>query len=392
MKNTHTQRVLALLLVGVACVMTSAHAAQPPVSTDGQTSANAPEESIWDTLPAWLRNMKISGDVRYRHERAMIEDAPTRDRDRLRARLVFSTEVNDEVNATIGVATGTNDSATNTNQDLTGAFSSKNLWLDQAFVDYHPAKVEGLNVFAGKMKNPYDHPGNSDILFDTDVTPEGIVATYKRPLAENAEFTGVVGGHYVQERSTSVDTSLWVAQAAVTCKVAGGAKIKAGAGYFTFVNIQGQTALASTTDNFRGNTSVADTYASDFDIFRTFGEVDFPVSGQPCAAFGELLINTGAVGNQDTGFLLGASVGKCKAPGSWQVAYNYRDQEADCMVASLVDSTFAGGGTGVKGHKLSVGYQVAKNWVCNLNYMMGERVRAATTDYDVLQFEFNFKF
>jgi hypothetical protein len=375
--------------------MATAEAAQETAPATEQAEAKTIESIVSDALPAWIKNMKISGDLRYRHERADDASVTTeRDRDRLRARLLVSTKVNDEVDATIGVASGTNESATNTNQDITGAFSSKNLWLDFAYVDYHPAKVEGLKVFAGKMKNPYDKPGNSDLLFDTDVNPEGIAATFTKALNENVTLSGVVGGHYVQERNAGAgaDTSLWVAQGKLTCKLPQNVSIAAGAGYFTYANLQGQAALGTSTTNFLGNTSVGGVYESDFDIFRTFGQASFNIAGQPCSAFGELLINSGAVSDLDRAFLIGASVGKCKDPGSWQFAYNYRDLEADSTVAALVDSTFAGGGTGVKGHKLSVGYQVAKNWTCNFNYMIGERVRAATTDYDVLQLEVNFKF
>ncbi len=393
MNRRRTRWTWVFLLVAVGCLATAAETEQPTVPAPQQAEAKTIESLVKDALPAWLRNMKISGDLRYRHERA--DDATStaeRDRDRLRARLIVSTQVNDEVDATVGIASGASDSPTNTNQDLTGAFSSKNLWLDLAFIDYHPGKIEGLKVFAGKIKNPYGRPGSSDLLFDTDVRPEGIAATLTKALGQKAEFTGVVGGHYVEERRTAADTSLWVAQGQVDFQVAGDASVSTGAGYFTYANIQGQEALASDTDNFRGNTSLLNVYVNDYDIFRVFGETSFNVGGRPFNAYGEFLLNTGAITDLDRGLLVGASLGKCKNPGSWQLGYNYRDLEADCTVAALVDSTFAGGGTGVKGHKFSVGYQIAKNWNCKFNYMMGERVRAATTDYDVLQLEMNFKF
>jgi hypothetical protein len=108
----------------------------------------------------------------------------------------------------VGLASGFDESATSTNQDETGAFSSKPIWLDLAFFDYHPASVEGLHLLGGKIKQPYYFPGDSDLLFDTDVRPEGIAATYDKTLREGLKFFGVVAGHYVQERSTEADTSL----------------------------------------------------------------------------------------------------------------------------------------------------------------------------------------
>lgn len=377
MASTHKRWALLLLLAGAG------------VTTAAEQTAD--EKALIESLPAWLRNMRLSGDFRYRHERA--DDAtatPERDRHRIRARLIVSSEVNEEVDVTIGLASGTNNSATSTNQDLTGGFSSKDLWLDLAFMDYRPAHLEGFNLAAGKVKNLYYHPGNSDLLFDTDVRPEGIVATYKKDFSETVSLFGTFGGYWVQERSTSVDTSLWGIQGGLTGKIPGtdGLTVTAGAGYFDYGNIQGQTSLGSSGNN----TTTGGLYDSDFDLFEGFGQVAFMVAGRPCALFGDLLINGGAANDEDTGYLVGASVGRCKDPGSWAFAYNYRDLEADSEVAALSDSTFAGGGTNVSGHKISLAYELAKNCTVGFNYMIGKRTRAVTADYDVLQLEFNYKF
>lgn len=393
MTSTSKKWAVVLLLVGAGFIAAAETPQQPPVTN--QESVTVDESTLLESLPAWLRNMKIGGDFRYRHERADDEtQASERDRHRIRARLLVSSKVNDEVDAVIALATGTDDSATNTNQDLGDSFSSKDIWLDMAFVDYHPASVEGLNVLAGKVKNLYYRPGNSDLMFDTDVNPEGIAATYRRALGDEVTLFGTFGGYYVNERSTAVDTSLWGIQGGLTCKVPGvqDVSVTAGGGYFDYGNIQGQTALGTSATNFRGNRSVDGLYQNDFNILQGFGEVAFKVAGQPCKVFGDVIVNNGADSGDDTGYLVGASVGRCKDSGSWAFGYNYRDLEADSEVAAFSDSTFAGGGTNIRGHKLSVGYQLAKNCKFGVNYMIGERIRAETTDYDVLQVEVNFKF
>ena len=350
--------------------------------------------SLPDSLK-WVENVKLFGDIRYRHESTDDESATrTRDRNRVRARFGLTGKVNDEVDATIALASGHDESALNTNQDLTGAFSSKAVWLDLAYFDYHPAKIKGFNVLGGKIKDPYGRVGNSDLMFDTDVRPEGMAATYKTSLNANADLLGVVGGYWLQERSTDVDTSLWAAQVTLTQRIpsAEGCSITAGAGFFDYGNIEKQVALGTSTTNFRGNRSVGGNYESDFDVVRIFGQAAFPIAGQPCAAFAELLSNTVASSSEETGYLVGASVGKCKKPGSLQFAYNFRDVDADATPAALMESIFGGGGSNVKGHKLSVGCQIAKNWKCGANYMMAERTRATTTEHDVFQFDLNYKF
>ena len=294
----------------------------------------------------------------------------------------------------MGIASGTDASATNTNQDLDGSFTSKNLWLDLAYFDYTCGPVKGLNVFGGKFKNPFFRVGNSDLLFDTDVRPEGLGGTYKKSVNETMDFFSAFGAHWVEERSTAAETSLWAVQGGLTCKVpqVEGGSVTAGAGYFDYGNVQGQTALGTSATNFRGNTSVGGVYESDYNIFQAFGQAAFAVGGQPCKVFGDLLINEAAESNEDTGYLVGASVGKCKKPGSWQLAYNYRRLEADATVAAMVDSTIGGGGTNIRGHKFSAGYQVAKNIKLAANLMFAKRTRATTNDYNVFQFEGNFKF
>jgi len=393
-----TRWALVLLLVGVGSFNAMAQETPETPQTQmapAESGGGSSEATLADLVPEWVRNLKVSGDLRYRHEHKDDESASSeRERHRIRARLNVTGKVNEEIKATFGLATGANEGATSTNQDLDGAFSEKEIWLDLAYFDYAPGQIEGLNVFGGKFKNPFAKVGNSDLLFDGDVRPEGIGGTYKKSLNEQIEFFSAFGGHYVEERSTAADTSLWAIQAGVSSKLPQieGGNVKAGLGYFDYGNIQGRAALGTDTANFRGNTSVGGLYESDFDLFQAFGEVAFTVAGQPCKVFGDLLINESAESDEDTAYLVGASIGACKKPGSWQFAYNYRDLEADSVVGALVDVTFGGGGTDVKGHKFAAGYQFAKNVKFGLTYLMAERTRSTTTDHDVLIFDMNFKF
>jgi len=255
--------------------------------------------------------------------------------------------------------------------------------------------VEGLNVFGGKFKYPYFRPGKSDLMFDLDVNPEGLGGSYKTSINEGIDFFSAFGGHTVEDRLTAAESTLWAVQAGVKVKLpqVEGGSITAGAGYFDYENIEGQVALGTSTTNFRGNNSTGGGYTSDFNIFQLFGQGDFTVAGRPCMAFGELVKNEGAAGSDDTGYLIGAGIGKCKDPGSWQFVYNYRDLEADSLIGALTEVTFGGGGTDVKGHKFSLGYQLAKNVKLAANLMEAERTRSgSTTDHQVLQLELNFNF
>jgi hypothetical protein len=60
--------------------------------------------------------------------------------------------------------------------------------------------------------------------------------------------------------------------------------------------------------------------------------------------------------------MLGMTLGKAKAAGSFQFDYNYRSVEADAVIDAFTDSDSFGGGSNGKGRKLQAKYQMAKNW------------------------------
>lgn len=343
-------------------------------------------------LPEWVNNVKIKGDLRYRHEWTDDESqADDRNRHRIRARIGIYGKVNDETDVGFRLASGNSSTPTATNQDLDTAFSSKNIWLDLAYFDYHPVAVEGLKVLGGKIKNPYFRAGKSDLMFDCDVNPEGIAATYKTKWGDNLDVFGTAGGYYVEEVNGDADTSLWALQAGATYKFPDTEKVyvTAGSGFFDYGNTRGKATLGSSTD---GNKYTGSVYDSDFDIVQAFCEVGFPVYGLPFKVFGDYLENTAAKSSEDTGFLVGASIGKCKEPGSWRVGYNYRELDADTVIGALTEGTFGGGGSNVKGHTLGFGYQLAKNWKLAASYFIAERTRTSTTDHDIVLVDLNFKF
>ena len=362
------------------------------------------EKADLGLVPDWINNVTIKGDLRYRHEWMDDERRSWGDsnRHRIRARIGIYGKVNDEVDYGFRLASGNSatatQSATTTNQDLEDAFSSKGIWLDLAYFDYHPDAITGLKVLGGKFKNPYFFPGNNNLMYDTDVTPEGIAASYKTKWTDNVDLFGIAGGHYVRETgsgsSDGDDSGLFAAQAGATYRIPDMEKtyVTAGGGYFDYGNTKGKTALSAFAGNKSADTT---TYDSDFDIAQGFVEVGFPVSGLPVKVFGDYLKNTSAKSSEDTGYLIGASIGKCKKQGSWQFGYNYRDLEADAVIGALTEGTFAGGGTNVKGHTLSLGYQLAKNVQMGLSYFVAERTDSSTdvtTDHDVILVDMKFKF
>ena len=122
-------------------------------------------------------NVTLDTDFRYRHELIDAEGKNMRNRQRIRARLNLSTRLNDNVKLGIQLASGS-DRPVSTNQTLTGGFSSKPVNIDLAFFEWMPETVKGLTVFGGKVKNLFHTPGETELLWDSDLRPEGIAIKY----------------------------------------------------------------------------------------------------------------------------------------------------------------------------------------------------------------------
>jgi len=350
----------------------------------------------------WIENVKISGDFRYRHEHLDEQQSNGRwddgvDRDRIRARLILEAIINDEWDVVFRIASGSDKSPISTNQDLEDAFSKKDLWLDLAYFTWHPEAHEGLNVFGGKMKNVFYRAGKNELVFDSDLNPEGIAAQHVTSLSKIDQLFLNGGGFWVDENGSGVDTSLWGAQAYWKHTIGNPEYLLAGASYYDYGNLQGRSNLAGTwgpSTSFFGNTNSGGVYSSDYDIFETFGEYGFECAGLPLAVFGSWVQNIAASSSQDTGWLVGGKLNKAKAPGSWELSYDYRDLEADAVVGGFTESDFLGSRTDSKGHKFGFKYQLAKNVQAGLIYYHLEDISNSSLerDYRRLQTDLIFKF
>lgn len=361
-----------------------------------ETVSKAVDDKKMSILPdslKWAENVKISGDLRYRYEMIDEEDSNNRNRNRIRARLGIKGKVNDDIEVGFRIATSEQFSSgkgdpVSTNQTLDDAFSKKSIWLDLAYFKWNPNK-SGWNIFGGKMENPFYRAGGNQLIFDSDMTPEGIAVQYIRKLGERDELFANAGGFWLNESSSGADTSLWGMQAGLKHTFANKNTLTAGGSYYSYGNIEGSAALIGT--GFQGNSNSAGMYVSDYDIAEVFGEYGFKINETPAAAFASFVKNTSAATSQDTGWLVGGKLGKCKDPGSWELSYDYRDLEADAVLGALSDSDFIGGGTNGSGHRFGVSYQIAKNLQGGLTYFLDEK-NSNSHSYNRLQTDLIFKF
>lgn len=347
--------------------------------------------------------VKFGGDFRYRYEyihqdpeNAMLRgvrdpfvgpDSPsTRERHRLRLRLGAAWNANEQwtLNARLASAMGAD--PVSTNQTLTDGFSMKHIWIETAYFDFHPSKVPGLNVYGGKMEQPFLMPGRTQMIWDHDLAPEGLAITYLKSDIPPWEFRTAVGCFQVQERSVDHDAQLFGVQGTVKYNLLeeGRASVLAGVSYYDFDDVEDYPPFFAGNDNFGNSLSLAvlsdqtnnGFFAEDYDIVEGFAEIVFPVRHIPFMLFGDYAVNTAAAddffdeGDDNTAWCVGLQIGKCVAPRSWSARYEYRDVHRDAVVGMFNDSDFGGGGTNARGHVFNLDYMLFKNIRVSATYFL----------------------
>ena len=347
------------------------------------------EPAILPDSLKWAEKIKLSGDLRYRHDHLDEQDSSGDwengvDRERIRARLMLEAVVNDEWDVVLRIASGSDRCPISTNQDLEDAFSKKDIWLDLAYFNWHPAAGKGLNILGGKIRNPFYKVGRNELIWDNDLNPEGIAGQYNKPLTDRDRLFVNGGGFWVDENSAGADTSLWGVQTYVKYDLGNSDYLLGGASYWDYGNLQGRSDLKSTwgSSDFFGNTASGGAYASDYDLFEAFGEYRFKWAQMPMAVFASWVRNLVASTSEDTAWLLGATFNKAAEPGSWEFGYDYREVDADAVVGGFAESEFLDSATDSRGHKFCFTHQWAKNLQAKLAYYHLQDTSGSTRNLD----------
>ncbi len=354
----------------------------------------AVENKDTKSAASWAEKIKISGDFRYRHEFISQETYNSttsekvrgldRNRHRIRLRLELKAEVNDKMDVFTRIATSTFSNGAgdpiSTNQDMSGGFTPKPIWLDRAYADYHPFKE--LRARAGKQPMPFE---STDLVWDPDLNLEGVAALAALHKEKNEVFLRV-GGFWAGERGPTgfskhaLDQGLFGSQL--------GGKVSSGkmtaqlaAAYFDYGNVKNNPALYS-PNTFFGNSSTritgrgSDTlgYLFDYNLVDVKASLGYKLTNVEPTAIFDFVTNTAAKRDAtydkklNSSWLAGLMLKFSSAPIDWDFAYNYRVQQKDATMAAYADSDPAGGGTNYNGHKIILGLNVLPSTRLGLTY------------------------
>ena len=342
--------------------------------------------SAFEQKVAWAAKTEFKGDVRVRQETVKIDgesDGKNKDRQRIRARLGAYTEINPQVNTGIRIATGGGDDARSTNQDLDNYFDKKQLWLDQAYIDYHPTAVKDLHLIGGKMPQPWVSMG--DVIWDSDINPEGLAATYKHNLGNSGvEMFGRAGyytlkdnvdGEGVQFRN---DLSLYAGQLGARFAPTDSLKVTLGGSVYSYNNDKDSACPTTGTKTTPCALAVNGNSTDEFRLYEGFGQVDIANLPVPLSLYGQYVHNAATDSDQDNAWLVGF---KSKL-NAFSLDYNYRDIQRNAVVGAFTDSDFANGTTGSRGHKIKLGYEIDKNFGLGVTYFLTKADYATSTQKD----------
>ncbi|MFA5952443.1 MAG: putative porin [Hyphomicrobium sp.] len=175
---------------------------------------------------------------------------------RLRARLGAQADLSEGFTAGLRIATGDSASPVSTNQSLGGSggnFSKYQIWLDRAYISYHP--TDDVTLTTGRFENPFFSP--SDLVWDTDLNFDGAVLQYKDEITPG--FTAFASGGafplfntdfnfstFRSEKLASHDKWLYGAQGGFGAKIGSNYSFKFGAAYYDFTNVEGELSSPCT--------------------------------------------------------------------------------------------------------------------------------------------------
>lgn len=247
------------------------------------------KEENWaqpNTFPEWVSRITVEGDVRVRDESRFYNGGNSdeivnfaklnangpydvnkntnggyppmlntredrRNQLRIRARLGVRADISEAWTAGIRLATGSDDSPVSTSQTLGGGMGKKEIWLDQAYLTYRPAKW--ATVTGGRIANPFE---STDTLFSNDLNFDGIAAIFKQPLqGRDVTLFGTLGAFATEYANNGWNSSSmtegasenkWLlgAQVGADWKVNNQNSLRGALAYYHFDNIAGKRSSA----------------------------------------------------------------------------------------------------------------------------------------------------
>ena len=330
--------------------------------------------------------LKFKGDLRLRDQSENLDSGVSRQRYRIRFRLGGESNISEQTSVKFGLASGGVDPRS-TNQTLQNSFQTPDIRLDYAFVKHQYSST--LTGFAGKMKNPLFK--TSDMLWDSDINPEGVAARYKTSFFGVKSF--INGGYFVLDELSANENDIYLIslQQGGHHKVNSSTSFNGAIGYYQTQNLKGNILDNSAETNTGSTTGLPDDFAS----IVVSGKLSFSniLGVALISPFAEVVTNVNQDSNNNGG-IFGVKVGdeKLNAPKKWQSTLSYRYLQADAWLDIFPDSDAYGGSTNIEGFEVKYSYATSNKSKVTVDVYMTDII-SGTSDAQFLgQLDYSYKF
>lgn len=379
-------------------VITEAEYQQALEEARGQQKKAVEEVKKEAKVPDWLSRTFLFGDIRYRHEgfynSTLTNNQPTRNRERIRARLGLGVNISEELQGRLRVVTGDAGDPISTNQTLSDLFTRKPINLDWAYITVAPWKSLGLDKLSGSERPMFTFtggkqpvslflPGGSELVFDGDLSPEGVTETltlWDQPKGffRNFKLTGIQWN--IKELGDDADAWMFGGQAQARFEPAPGWGLTLSLADYGFQRLNviarerntnsallitnkvrcsnGTTAGGAPVTPAGCGGSISE-FLGGFNILNGGIELGVPTPWKdwPLNLFFDLARNTDAATNDDTGIWLGFRIGRAASKGDLRFTYTFARTATDAVPSVFSYSDFGrNGGTNVMGHFVALDY------------------------------------
>lgn len=411
-------------------------------------------------LPEWLRGVRLYGDVRTRAQGEMYADDNATNfyvnlnaanaaggrgpagidallnvseaRNRLvgRVRAGVRADLDNAFSLDFRLASGNLQTPVSTNQTLGDYGNRWEVGVDTAALLWNPInerRDRELDVRLGRFANPF--VGVGEMVWDNDLTFEGISATYAMDLFGNQAARMerglflTVGAFPLQEVELSADDKwLFGGQLGMEFTFGEQTRLRFAGGYFAYDNVTGVRnpftghQFDYTAPQFfqKGNTvfDILNDDDTNSELFALagkyqladasvlldlgFGATHVTIGGEYVKNVGwdsqDVLKRTGALFDErNEGYELAVTVGSpaISRAWDWRAFMSYRYLEADAVIDAFTDSDFHVGGTDAKGYQIGFDLGLSRGAWLRVRYLTANEIDSAPLGIDVWQLDLN---
>ncbi len=336
----------------------------------------------------------FDGDMRFRYQQVVSDQG--QGGFFLRARAGYKGLLNNNIGWTFRVASsGTMDPQSlgvTASEQAMGGIKGKPLWLDLASISYYVS--DDLKLGIGKMENPYYSQEKYNLLWDEDLTFEGLSLLYSKNFSDKhrVNINGSLflrdpavpfltkgakhdlNSSFIQISSSKYNFKRYLGAASIEY-IMNEEQFDFKAGIATYyMNAKGGWIGESDTQKYLQGNTIIDTnsaipsHANDYGLLDVSLGIKFKDFWKPLSFSLQVLQNY-MVQDDSFGFVAGGMVGDLNKKGFVFDYYLFLLQK-DVTIARYTDSDVYGSGVGFNGHRASLSYFFNSNMRLKAQYIM----------------------